>query len=140
MPFTTVGTLKKYEAGCFLRDDMTLSDAQTWLQLNMGNHELHPTWGLSWQLFFASILWQIWKNRNELVFNGNTSNVDLFLQRSVIWARYYSESATIVAPMQPPISNMLHCKRPAMDSVCLSTDGVVRQARVLVQWWYILSG
>ncbi|KAK8481819.1 hypothetical protein V6N11_032985 [Hibiscus sabdariffa] len=80
-----------------LHDSFFSCDTQAWLQMIVANHELHPTWGLSWQLLFASTLGQIWNNRNDLVFSEAHSNIDQILQRSVIWARYYFECATCSA-------------------------------------------
>ncbi|KAK8987848.1 hypothetical protein V6N11_065454 [Hibiscus sabdariffa] len=49
----------------------------------------------------------------------------LHSNRSVLWARYYSEKTTTAAPAQPPSSNAVHWKLPELGWVCLSTDGAV---------------
>ncbi|KAK9035017.1 hypothetical protein V6N11_077068 [Hibiscus sabdariffa] len=76
------------------------SEFVDWLQLNMGSHELHPSRGLPWSMLFISTIWQLWKARNDLVFNDAHFNDDILLQR-------------------------IHWKLPELGWVCLTTDGAV---------------
>ncbi|KAK9046574.1 hypothetical protein V6N11_052459 [Hibiscus sabdariffa] len=96
-----------------------------WLHSNVGSHELHPSRGLPWSTLFISTIWQLWKARNDLVFSDVPFTAATLLQRSVLWARYYSETATTAAPAQPPSSNAVHWKLSELGWVCLSTDGAV---------------
>ncbi|KAK8572182.1 hypothetical protein V6N12_028243 [Hibiscus sabdariffa] len=88
-------------------------------------NELHLICGLPWQVLFVSIIWQLWKARNDLVFNGTPPDAGNILQRSILWARYYNECVTLTAPVCPVQPTALHWQRPSTGWVCLSTDRAV---------------
>ncbi|KAK8478817.1 hypothetical protein V6N12_020098 [Hibiscus sabdariffa] len=48
---------------------------------------------LPWSFVFVSTLWQLWKGRNDLVFNHVRYSSDVIVHRALTWARYYSESS-----------------------------------------------
>ncbi|KAK8498746.1 hypothetical protein V6N12_064037 [Hibiscus sabdariffa] len=73
-------------------------------------------------MLFISTIWKLW---NDLVFNDAPFNADILLQRSVLWARYYSEKISITAPVQSPFSSAVHWKLTELGWVCLTTDGAV---------------
>ncbi|KAK8555205.1 hypothetical protein V6N12_009358 [Hibiscus sabdariffa] len=47
------------------------ADIKAWLQQNLSSTMLHHTNGIPWNLLFISTLWQIWKYRNDFVFNSS---------------------------------------------------------------------
>ncbi|KAK8994730.1 hypothetical protein V6N11_045803 [Hibiscus sabdariffa] len=53
-----------------------------WLHSNVTRNELHPICGLPWQVLFVSIIWQLWKARNDLVFNGTPPDAGNILQHN----------------------------------------------------------
>ncbi|KAK8556925.1 hypothetical protein V6N12_003314 [Hibiscus sabdariffa] len=96
-----------------------------WLHSNVTRNELHLICGLPWQVLFVSIIWQLWKARNDLVFNGTPPDAGNILHRSILWARYYNECVPLIAPVCPVQPTALHWQRPSTGWVCLSTDGAV---------------
>ncbi|KAK8568178.1 hypothetical protein V6N12_006738 [Hibiscus sabdariffa] len=96
-----------------------------WLHSNVTRNELHLICGLPWQVLFVSIIWQLWKARNNLVFNGTPPDAGNILQRSILWARYYNECVPLTTPVCPVQPTALHWQRPSTGWVCLSTDGAV---------------
>ncbi|KAK9018022.1 hypothetical protein V6N11_001012 [Hibiscus sabdariffa] len=96
-----------------------------WLHSNVTRNELHLICGLPWQVLFVSIIWQLWKARNDLVFNGTPPDAGNILQRSILWARYYNECVPLTTPVCPVQPTALHWQRPSTGWVCLSTDGAV---------------
>ncbi|KAK8498884.1 hypothetical protein V6N12_044617 [Hibiscus sabdariffa] len=53
-----------------------------WLHSNVTRNELHLICGLPWQVLFVSIIWQLWKARNDLVFNGTPPDAGNILQHN----------------------------------------------------------
>ncbi|KAL4340570.1 hypothetical protein GQ457_08G000230 [Hibiscus cannabinus] len=100
-------------------------DFRSWLLSNVATTVMHPTLVTPWHLFFASTLWQIWKNRNAWVFNGTMSNVADTVIRSLTWARYYAECTFKAPSSHSPIRKSTHWQRPERGWVSLCTDGAV---------------
>ncbi|KAK8981773.1 hypothetical protein V6N11_049267 [Hibiscus sabdariffa] len=108
----------------WLHDSFFACDTQIWLLLNVSKHDIHPAWDLSWHLLFTFAVWHIWKSMNEWIFHGTQSNVDKIVQRSVTWARYFSECASWVLPVYSFVVSKSHWQRSEPGWVCLNTDGV----------------
>ncbi|KAE8663959.1 hypothetical protein F3Y22_tig00112857pilonHSYRG00056 [Hibiscus syriacus] len=74
---------------------------------------------------FASTLWQIWKNRNDMTFNRLDSLAVSIATRSITWARYYSESSCTGVHIRNSIAAPIHWHPPSGGWMCLNTEGVV---------------
>ncbi|KAK8488301.1 hypothetical protein V6N11_028605 [Hibiscus sabdariffa] len=97
---------------------------QQWISCNLSATILHPQSRLSWKLVFASLVWQIWKRRNDLIFQASTPFTDMtIITRSLAWAKYYYEGAMVpkVSTASPwPV--LLEVPDPAW--IYLNVDGV----------------
>ncbi|KAK8600648.1 hypothetical protein V6N12_050501 [Hibiscus sabdariffa] len=73
---------------------------QQWISCNLSATMVDPLSTLPWKLVFVSLAWQIWKRRNDLVFQDSSSmSYMAVISRSLAWARRYFEGATA---RQPP--------------------------------------
>ncbi|KAL4298012.1 hypothetical protein GQ457_12G025440 [Hibiscus cannabinus] len=91
-----------------------------WLITNLRSHKLCALTKGPWHLFFASILWQCWKRRNDFIFRRILSDVDSLLHLGSHWAILYdSPSAASASPL------LVRWKPPPQHMVCLNTDGAV---------------
>ncbi|KAK8568929.1 hypothetical protein V6N12_007463 [Hibiscus sabdariffa] len=68
-----------------------------WLRLNLCSNILFYN-DIPWKLVFASILWQIWKNRNDTVFTESSASVEGVLSRGIAWAKYYYDGWLLPTP------------------------------------------
>ncbi|KAK8537620.1 hypothetical protein V6N12_043773 [Hibiscus sabdariffa] len=118
------------------------SDTVEWLLSNVASHELHSTWDLPWPLLFISTVWQLWKARNDLVFNDICFDAILVHQRSVLWARYYAEKNSSAASSHPASPPAHYWQRPAEGWICLNTDGAISSLTdpLQAELWDILLG
>ncbi|KAK8986478.1 hypothetical protein V6N11_010034 [Hibiscus sabdariffa] len=84
---------------------------QAWLLSNIHCHALASEYSIPWSTIFISILWQLWKARNEHVFNSiPQSPIDVW-HKGIFWARCYMES--FLPPLiRPPDSRSLQWLGP----------------------------
>ncbi|KAK8590276.1 hypothetical protein V6N12_024652 [Hibiscus sabdariffa] len=75
---------------------------QAWLSCNLSSTLLHPVWNLPWNLLFASFVWQIWKNRNDVTFGNMPLFDEAMFSRSLAWASNYH--GCVVAGKSLPIA------------------------------------
>ncbi|KAK8485664.1 hypothetical protein V6N12_019191 [Hibiscus sabdariffa] len=88
-------------------------------------HELHSVRDTPWSLLFMSTIWQLWKARNDSVFNDVCFDVTLLCRRSEIWARYYADGCSFTASLQPVSLSTLCWQRLAEGWICLNSDGAI---------------
>ncbi|KAK9029503.1 hypothetical protein V6N11_026617 [Hibiscus sabdariffa] len=101
------------------------SSAQDWLRHNLYSNILFRT-NLPWKLVFSSILWHIWKNRNDAIFLGSSSTTfEQVLSRGIPWANYYNDGWMRGALVTQPITNPTPWSNPEPGWFCLNIDGVV---------------
>ncbi|KAK9011191.1 hypothetical protein V6N11_044045 [Hibiscus sabdariffa] len=74
---------------------------QQWLSCNLTATIFHPQWKVSWRSLFASLTWQIWKRRNDLIFHNPVLTDASIIDRSLAWVKYYSDSVELdkVSPL-----------------------------------------
>ncbi|KAK8526975.1 hypothetical protein V6N12_054207 [Hibiscus sabdariffa] len=65
---------------------------QAWLISNIHCHALVSKYSIPWYTFFISILWQLWKARNEHVFNSVPQSPTDVWSKGIFWAHCYMES------------------------------------------------
>ncbi|KAK8974649.1 hypothetical protein V6N11_045214 [Hibiscus sabdariffa] len=66
-------------------------DLHSWLRCNLSSHVALPGDDIPWRILFASLLWQLWKNQNDLVFNNLSAPTKSLVNKSLALARYYNE-------------------------------------------------
>ncbi|KAE8731150.1 hypothetical protein F3Y22_tig00002840pilonHSYRG00476 [Hibiscus syriacus] len=77
-----------------------------------------------WLLFFASLTWQIWKKRNEKVFNGTRTFFQKTLKLAITWAHHF-ENSKLTPQKTSSESNQTAWQPPTQGSYCINTDGAV---------------
>ncbi|KAL4369386.1 hypothetical protein GQ457_05G024870 [Hibiscus cannabinus] len=100
------------------------ASVKDWLRQNLCSNIMFCN-SLPWKLVFTSILWQSWKNRNDVVFAEVTATVEQVISRSVLWANYYNDSLPIYVQVINPASTSTPWKKPESGWLCLNVDGVV---------------
>ncbi|KAE8704560.1 hypothetical protein F3Y22_tig00110450pilonHSYRG00693 [Hibiscus syriacus] len=108
-----------------------LTRLEDWMLSNLKTTYLHIGSNLSWPLVFASTLWQIWKNRNDMTFNPLHSLAVSIATRSITWSIYYSESSCTGVHIKNSIAAPIHWHPPPWGWICLNTDEVFLQVQLL---------
>ncbi|KAK9038032.1 hypothetical protein V6N11_022925 [Hibiscus sabdariffa] len=104
----------------FVRQDLL-----DWIEDNLRSGLLHTEWDIPWSVIFVSTIWQLWKNRNDFVFNAVLHSKEAVAHRAITWARYYSGcfppcSGVATLLCEPPT-----WRRPDPGWTCLNVDGAV---------------
>ncbi|KAK8993359.1 hypothetical protein V6N11_033460 [Hibiscus sabdariffa] len=112
------------------------SNLHNWLSCNLSAAFIHPSVGLPWPLIFSAFVWQIWKRRNDVVFNNDRQSDHSYCARSIAWARSFHGSTSAISAVRdaaPLIASQLFWKAPEQGWVCLNVDGLSRFSRGLVR-------
>ncbi|KAK8973792.1 hypothetical protein V6N11_032922 [Hibiscus sabdariffa] len=104
-----------------------------WSLLVTEHSNLHSSFSLSsnstpWRCFFPSLLWQLWKRRNEFVFNASWLPLVEAYRISITWAAYFADIRASARTL--PTSTFVYhqWKKPAMGWLCLNTDASISSA------------
>ncbi|KAK9005282.1 hypothetical protein V6N11_042725 [Hibiscus sabdariffa] len=102
---------------------------QAWLSCNLMSTFLHPVWNLSWNLLSASLIWQFWKRRNDIIFGNMAQTDEALIRRSLAWAdRYYACARAGKKLLSSPRATSPVWIPPNPGWFCLSVDGGVSLA------------
>ncbi|KAK8480884.1 hypothetical protein V6N11_061841 [Hibiscus sabdariffa] len=100
-------------------------DLLAWIENNLRSGMIHTEWDIPWSSIFVSTIWQLWKSRNDFVFNAVLHSKEIVVRRAITWAHYYSGCC-------PPCNGVttLHYepptwRRPDPGWICLNVDGAV---------------
>ncbi|GMJ14454.1 hypothetical protein HRI_005114600 [Hibiscus trionum] len=121
----------------------TMVDASAWIY-----HNLQATFyveNIPWGVVFAAMAWNLWKHRNELVFQGAMDQPSSILHRSITWACYYAEascfSRSLNTKMLRKLTGAQGRIKPPSGFVCVSVDGSIRVPSVFkTEIWAIWTG
>ncbi|KAK8496802.1 hypothetical protein V6N12_008677 [Hibiscus sabdariffa] len=81
--------------------------ADEWLFNNLKLNRLHSCTHIPWRILFASLVWQLWKLRNSILF-ANTDMTNAALQRlSYSWASHFISSSPASASPTPPVRELV---------------------------------
>ncbi|KAH1067705.1 hypothetical protein J1N35_032692 [Gossypium stocksii] len=58
-----------------------------WLLWNLKNAGGLSVEGVSWPSLFSIVIWSLWKNRDDVIFNGSHSSIIEVVKRSFSWAK-----------------------------------------------------
>ncbi|KAK9047567.1 hypothetical protein V6N11_053406 [Hibiscus sabdariffa] len=97
---------------------------KVWLRQNLCSNILFHN-SISWKLVFASILWQFWKSRNDVVFAGDSASVECTLSRGIAWAQYYHDGWLHPAQTVNAPPRIIPWRNPEPGCLCLNVDGAV---------------
>ncbi|KAK9042587.1 hypothetical protein V6N11_017654 [Hibiscus sabdariffa] len=100
-------------------------DLHSWLRCNLCSHIALSGSDIPWRILFASLLWQLWKNQNDLVFNNSTSPVESLVQKSLALARYFNEPLKQFSNLKHRMDQHHVWSRPPLGWICLNVDGDV---------------
>ncbi|KAK8514667.1 hypothetical protein V6N12_057564 [Hibiscus sabdariffa] len=104
------------------------SNLHNWLSCNLSATFIHPTVGLPWPLIFSAFVWQMWKRRNDIVFNNDRQSDHSYCARIIAWARSFHGSISAPSAARdtaPSFANQVSWKAPEQGWVCLNVDGAV---------------
>ncbi|KAK9043379.1 hypothetical protein V6N11_071724 [Hibiscus sabdariffa] len=96
-----------------------------WIMGNLCSRLLHTEWDIPWSIIFVSTIWQLWKSRNDLVFNSVMHSSEVLVHRAITWARYYSGCCPTRNHLDVPICEPVTWRRPDPGWICLNVDGAV---------------
>ncbi|KAK8562005.1 hypothetical protein V6N12_049060 [Hibiscus sabdariffa] len=95
--------------------EFSTTNLQLWVINNLSSRVVHPEGGMPWPTLFISTLWQLWKSRNDWVFNNVMLPIEAIRNRAITWARYYLG----VDQQAPPTASLSNApclwKRPESD-------------------------
>ncbi|KAE8705789.1 hypothetical protein F3Y22_tig00110418pilonHSYRG00293 [Hibiscus syriacus] len=75
---------------------------------------------IPWNSVSVSLAWNIWKNRNELVFNASPPSIYSIMQKSMAWVNHYNNSKITVNSV---MSQSVQWKAATIGHICLNVDG-----------------
>ncbi|KAE8671077.1 hypothetical protein F3Y22_tig00111996pilonHSYRG00110 [Hibiscus syriacus] len=81
----------------------------------------------SWSFIFASAIWQLWKQRNDLIFNNVIQPIERVIHQSVSWVKHYDTTINVVRPRLVSSHTEPTWSKPPYGWFCLNTDGAVSQ-------------
>ncbi|KAE8728983.1 hypothetical protein F3Y22_tig00004035pilonHSYRG00077 [Hibiscus syriacus] len=103
----------------------SLFAGEDWFSVNLCPQEATTQWEVPWNSLFSSTLWQLWKSRNDKVFNNVPHATDDICSRSVTWARYYHEGRSRAASIQSTHPERAYWKAPDLGWICMNVDGAI---------------
>ncbi|KAK9028747.1 hypothetical protein V6N11_025894 [Hibiscus sabdariffa] len=90
---------------------------------------LYPVWSLPWNLLFASFVWRIWKQKNDITSGNMPMSDEVLLRRSLAWANHYHGCAVARESLSIAPRAVSHAWTPPDPGwVCLTVDGGVSLA------------
>lgn len=101
----------------------------SWMLTNLSKNYIHNR-GISWPLLFGVIVWLLWKDRCNLVFNNRSNIPDSFALMAISAASQVANSLVqLDKPLKPPkAEHLIRWWPPKCDSWKLNTDGSVFQS------------
>ncbi|KAK8986541.1 hypothetical protein V6N11_010097 [Hibiscus sabdariffa] len=100
----------------------TLED---WVAANIRNTQnLHGS-TIPWACFFPTLLWQLWKRRNDFIFTNACLPLPAIHKISVAWAKHFAEVSEAARAPRVSIVSHLQWLPPAPGWVCLNTDALL---------------
>ncbi|KAK9010100.1 hypothetical protein V6N11_036615 [Hibiscus sabdariffa] len=87
------------------RDRPTWADE--WLFSNLKINRLHLGTHIPWRILFASLVWQLWKRRNSILFANIDMTNDALQRLSYSWASHFISSSPASASPTPPMRELV---------------------------------
>ncbi|KAL4355559.1 hypothetical protein GQ457_06G006150 [Hibiscus cannabinus] len=100
------------------------ASVKDWLRQNLYSNIMFR-YNIPWKLFFVSILWQSWKNRNDVVFAGNSVSFEHILSRSIVWENYFNDGWLMPSPITNRTMLPTPWSNPKPGWLRLNVDGFV---------------
>ncbi|KAE8668094.1 hypothetical protein F3Y22_tig00112347pilonHSYRG00122 [Hibiscus syriacus] len=98
------------------------NDLLRWLFRNQQNLQLSSFVSTPWATLFATLLWRIWKRRNEFVFKDSCPGMSDVLSFSLVWSSHFASirSPNIAATTRQTYP--IRWKHPKKNWRCLNMD------------------
>ncbi|KAK8972494.1 hypothetical protein V6N11_018855 [Hibiscus sabdariffa] len=81
--------------------------ADEWLFSNLKLNRLHSGTHIPWRILFASLVWQLWKRMNSILFANTDMTNDALQQLSYSWASHFISSSPALASPTPPVRELV---------------------------------
>ncbi|KAK9019813.1 hypothetical protein V6N11_054321 [Hibiscus sabdariffa] len=87
-----------------------------------------------WNYFFSSFVWQVWKRRNDFVFNGECMSLADVYRLSLAWASHFSALYNSLLHHSLAHTEAVSWKPPPIGLYVLNSDVAVYLHLALVAW------
>ncbi|KAE8733166.1 hypothetical protein F3Y22_tig00001478pilonHSYRG00251 [Hibiscus syriacus] len=89
----------------------------------LASSPLYAGFCIPWNTVFSSLLWYVWKRRNNWVFQQDRQALDSLLHQALSWANIFSSGASVVSARS--IATEISWEHSSLGFVYLNTDGSV---------------
>ncbi|KAE8722406.1 hypothetical protein F3Y22_tig00014064pilonHSYRG00115 [Hibiscus syriacus] len=101
------------------------TDIVPWLTANLSETVVPQGFEISWSLLFVSLLWKLWKRRNNGVFSGEAQHLHVIFQTASSWAQYFNSMPQSVRATASASHRSNGWTKLADGWYCLNCDGSV---------------
>ena len=106
-------------------DDVSI---KRWLDDNLKKEDIAQGVFLPWNILFATTVWCIWLNRNDLLFrNADTNHVQIAIKSNKMAYGYFEAFNSNVKEKVSNYGRLINWKFPAAGLIKINTDGSVME-------------
>ncbi|KAL4378119.1 hypothetical protein GQ457_02G027990 [Hibiscus cannabinus] len=98
---------------------------ETWVVSNIRAKSAIDINSIPWSCFYPSLLWQLWKRRNDFVFTGTCLPLVEVYKIGFAWATHFAEAIIVDRSRAAPMTTYLQWAPPALGWVCLNADASI---------------
>ncbi|KAL4384144.1 hypothetical protein GQ457_15G026400 [Hibiscus cannabinus] len=118
---------------------------ETWVVSNIRAGYAFGVSLIPWPCFYSSLLWQLWKRRNDFAFTGTCLPLDEVYKIGFAWAARFAEAIIVDRPRAAPTHTSLQWEPPAPGWVCLNVDASIspitgKVSILQAELWSVLVG
>ncbi|KAL4325050.1 hypothetical protein GQ457_11G008270 [Hibiscus cannabinus] len=98
---------------------------ETWVVSNIRADYAFGVSLILWPCFYPSLLWQLWKCRNDFSFTGTCLPLDEVYKIGFAWATRFAEAIIVDRPRAAHMHTYLQWEPPTSGWVCLNVDASI---------------
>ncbi|KAL4362824.1 hypothetical protein GQ457_04G010070 [Hibiscus cannabinus] len=98
------------------------SSPEPWVVSNIRSKLIFSDGSTPWACFFPTLLWQLWKRRNDFIFTDVCLPLEAIYNLSFAWAKHLAGSTDMVRVPATSLVSQLQWTPPATGWVCLNAD------------------
>ncbi|KAK9046821.1 hypothetical protein V6N11_052695 [Hibiscus sabdariffa] len=95
---------------------------ESWVVSNIRDKLVLGDDSTPWACFFPTLLWQLWKRRNDFVFTDTCLPLVVVYKLGLAWAKHFAGSNEVDRVPATPLVTYLQWTPPAPGWVCLNAD------------------